>query len=74
MMPRDLMPESVRQISHVTPHAWALDAYQQLLLNPNPNLSIVGGACAVLVAFGAGFLGLAWWLMRVDQGSPMARR
>jgi ABC-2 type transport system permease protein len=66
MMPRDLMPETMRQISHVTPHAWALDAYQQLLLNPDPNLGIVAGACAALSGFGAAFLALAWWLMRVD--------
>ena len=58
MMPRDLMPEQMRQISHVTPHAWALDAYQQLLLNPDPNLGIVAGACACSAGFGAGFL--AW--------------
>jgi ABC-2 type transport system permease protein len=66
MMPRDLMPETVRQLSHITPHAWALDAYQQLLLNPDPNFGIVAGACAALVGYGAGFLALAWWLMRVD--------
>jgi ABC-2 type transport system permease protein len=66
MMPRDLMPETMRQISHVTPHAWALDAYQQLLLNPDPNLGIVIGACAALMGFGAGFLALSWWLMRLD--------
>ena len=66
LMPRDLMPESVRQISHITPHAWALDAYQQLLLNPDPNLGIVAWACAALAAYGAGFLALAWRLMRVD--------
>jgi ABC-type Na+ efflux pump permease subunit len=66
MMPRDLMPETMRQVSHVTPHAWALDAYQQLLLNPDPNLGIVAGACGALMAFGAVFLALAWWLMRVD--------
>ena len=66
MMPRDLMPERMRQISHVTPHAWALDAYQQLLLNPNPNLQIVAGACAALTGFGTGFLALAWFLMRAE--------
>jgi hypothetical protein len=66
MMPRDLMPETMRRISHVTPHAWALDAYQQLLLNPDPNLGIVAGGCGALVAFGAGFLALAWRLMRMD--------
>ena len=66
MMPRDLMPESMREISHITPHAWALDAYQQLLLSPDPNLGIVAGACAALTGFGALFLVLAWLLMRVE--------
>lgn len=66
MMPRDLMPETMRQVSHITPHAWALDAYQQLLLNPDPNLRIVMVACAILAGFGLGFLALAWRLMRVD--------
>jgi ABC-type Na+ efflux pump permease subunit len=66
LMPRDLMPESVRRLSHITPHAWALDAYQQLLLNPDPNLGIVAWACVALVGYGAAFLTLAWRLMRVD--------
>jgi ABC-type Na+ efflux pump permease subunit len=66
LMPRDLMPESVRRLSHVTPHAWALDAYQQLLLNPDPNLGIVAWACVALIGYGAAFLTLAWRLMRVD--------
>jgi len=66
MMPRELMPETMRVVSHITPHAWALDAYQQLLINPEPNVMIVGRACAVLVLFGAGCLALAWKLMRLD--------
>jgi ABC-type Na+ efflux pump permease subunit len=66
LMPRDLMPESVRRLSHITPHAWALDAYQQLLLNPDPNLGIVAWACVALVGYGAAFLTLAWRLMRDD--------
>jgi ABC-type Na+ efflux pump permease subunit len=66
LMPRDLMPESVRRLSHITPHAWALDAYQQLLLNPDPNLGIVAWACVALIGYGAAFLTLAWRLMRVD--------
>ena len=31
LMPRDLMPEQMKTVSLVTPHAWALDAYSQLL-------------------------------------------
>jgi ABC-type transport system involved in multi-copper enzyme maturation permease subunit len=65
-MPRDLMPEQMREFSYVTPHAWALDAYNQLLLSPAPDIAVVGQACGVLVAFGLGFLALAWWLIRLD--------
>jgi ABC-type Na+ efflux pump permease subunit len=64
---RSLMPDEMQRISLVTPHAWALDAYKQLLANPGePNLEVVGLACAVLTAFGAGFLALAWWTLRLD--------
>ncbi len=66
LMPRDLMPENMRQFSYVTPHAWALDAYSQLLINPTPQVMIVLQACGVLALFGAGFLALAWWLIRLD--------
>jgi ABC-type multidrug transport system permease subunit len=65
-MPRDLMPEIMRQLSRVTPHAWALDAYNQLLLNPAPNLVIVIQACTMLLVFAAGFVSLAWWLLALD--------
>ena len=36
LMPRDLMPEKMKTASLVTPHAWALDAYAQLLATPTP--------------------------------------
>ncbi|MCZ2344082.1 MAG: ABC transporter permease [Bacteroidales bacterium] len=75
MMPRDLMPETMRQISRVTPHAWALEAYGQLLPPPAepgqppappPDTVDVLRDCGVLAGFGAVFLGLAWWRMRLD--------
>jgi ABC-type Na+ efflux pump permease subunit len=66
LMPRDLMPEEMRRFSYVTPHAWALDAYSQLLINPSPEIGIVIQGCLALLAFGAGFLMLAWWLTRLD--------
>jgi ABC-type multidrug transport system permease subunit len=66
LMPRHLMPEQMKQISLVTPHAWALDAYMQLLLSANPNLTLVMEACAVLAGFGVGFTALAWWMLRLD--------
>jgi ABC-2 type transport system permease protein len=66
LLPRDLMPEEMRKFSLLTPHAWSLDAYLQLLLNPEPELSRVLQACAVLTGFGTGFVALAWWLVRLD--------
>jgi ABC-type Na+ efflux pump permease subunit len=66
LMPRDLMPEQMKEISRVTPHAWALDAYSQLLVNPNPSAAVVFTACLVLTGFGVGFLLLAWLLLRLD--------
>jgi ABC-type multidrug transport system permease subunit len=66
LMPRDLMPEQMKQISLVTPHAWALDAYMQLLLSPTPTLALVWQACLVLTAFGAVLLALAWRTLRLD--------
>jgi ABC-2 type transport system permease protein len=66
LMPRDLMPEQMREVSRVTPHAWALDAYSQLLVNPNPEVPIVVQACGVLIGFGLVYLLLAWWWLRLD--------
>ncbi len=67
LMPRALMPESMQQISRVTPHAWALDAYAQLLVNPQPELAVVATACAALLGFGLLFGALAWWRLRLDD-------
>jgi ABC-type multidrug transport system permease subunit len=62
----ELMPERMKLLSRFTPHAWAMDAYSQLLLRPEPNLMLVGQACIVLVLFGFGFVALAWWVLRLD--------
>ncbi|MBN9122653.1 MAG: ABC transporter permease [Planctomycetes bacterium] len=66
LLPRELMPEQMKTISLVTPHAWALNAYSQLLASPNPDVSAVLVSCGVLLAFGAAFTALAWWRMDLD--------
>ncbi|HEY3787982.1 MAG TPA: ABC transporter permease, partial [Urbifossiella sp.] len=66
LMPRDLMPESMKEASLVTPHAWALDAYSQLLVNPHPAVGVVMTACAALLGFGAVFLAIAWWRLDLE--------
>ena len=66
LMPRDLMPESMKQASLATPHAWALDAYSQLLVNPQPEVRVVATACLALLGFGAVFLAIAWWRLDLE--------
>jgi ABC-type multidrug transport system permease subunit len=61
-----LMPEQMQEISRITPHAWALDAYRQLLTSPTPNYALVGQACGVLTAFGVGFMLLAWGALKLE--------
>lgn len=66
LMPRDMMPENMKQISKITPHAWALDAYNQLLIDPQPNLQIVVQACLILAAFGVCFVAVAWSVLKLE--------
>jgi ABC-type transport system involved in cytochrome c biogenesis permease component len=64
---REFMSEQMKRVSLVTPHAWALDAYRQLLANPGGvQVDRVAEACGVLVMFGVGFVGMAWWMLRLD--------
>jgi ABC-2 type transport system permease protein len=61
------VPEQMQAIANFTPHAWALDAYRQLLANPGaPEYARVAKACLVLSAFGVGFITIAWWRLRLD--------
>jgi ABC-type transport system involved in multi-copper enzyme maturation permease subunit len=66
LIPRALMPEGVLPYTRLTPHAWALDAYTELLVSPQPYLPTVRTACMVLAAFGIGFVGMAWWSLKLD--------
>jgi ABC-type Na+ efflux pump permease subunit len=66
IVPRALMPEQVRELSKITPHAWALDAYAQLFLKQDPNIEMVATACAVLAGFGIFFIGLAWSCLKLE--------
>ncbi len=66
---RDLMPENMKQFSLITPHAWALIAYKQLLANTGAANVLVLQSYAVLAAFGLGFLLLAWCFLRLDDAT-----
>lgn len=55
LVPRHLMPESSQTLSLVTPHAWSLMAYRELLTKEVPQIGIVLTACGLLLVFSAGF-------------------
>ncbi len=50
-MPRQWLPEQMQEASLVTPHAWSLMAYNQLLAQPHPSLAVVAECCAMLLGF-----------------------
>jgi ABC-2 type transport system permease protein len=63
MVPLQIFPPTLRTIAHVTPHAWALDAFDELvggdggLVAILPNLGVLAAMAAVLLA-------LATWRLR----------
>jgi linearmycin/streptolysin S transport system permease protein len=63
MVPLEVFPEGVRQAAHVTPHAWANDAFAELL-DRGGGLADVLPQVAVLLAFAAALGGLATWSLR----------
>ena len=58
LIPRQLLPDSMQKLSLITPHAWALNAYQDLILRHKPLLATLPNIGVVLL-FGAVFFGLA---------------
>lgn len=67
LVPRAWMPELSQQISLCTPHAWALDAYSELLTREVPNLQVIATCCGTLLLFALGFF--ICGLLRFRAGS-----
>lgn len=65
LVPRQLLPESMQKFSLVTPHAWALNAYQDLILRHKPLIATLPNIGAV-VLFGVAFFALALTRFRFD--------
>jgi ABC-2 type transport system permease protein len=63
MAPLEVFPDAARRIAHVTPHAWANDAFSDLLRHGGGLSSVLGDA-AVLLAFATVALVLATWRLR----------
>lgn len=64
-VPRILMPEWLQRLGMITPHAWALDAYQDLLVR-GYGLADVWPKAGALSLFALVFFSLGAWRFRFD--------
>ena len=63
MAPLDVFPSAARKIAHLTPHAWANDAFSKLL-DHGGDLVTVLPQVGVLLGFAAVSLAVATWRLR----------
>jgi ABC-2 type transport system permease protein len=64
LVPRAWMPPFSQKLSLLTPHAWALDAYSELLTRTAPQTAIVLNSCGMLMVFAAVFFSIGLWKFR----------
>lgn len=65
MVPRFIMPEAMQQIGNITPQAWAIQGYQDVLVR-GQGLGGVWLEAGVLLIFAAVFTALGIWRFRFD--------
>ncbi len=63
MVPLQIFPSTLRAVAHATPHAWANDAFSELV-GDNANVVAILPNLAVLAAMAAALLALATWRLR----------
>ncbi len=69
MVPIELFSDTMRTAAHFTPHAWALDAYAELVRRDGTVVDILP-QLGVLTAYAAALLLLASWRLRVALTRP----
>ena len=69
MFPLDLFSPTMQRIAHITPHAWALDAYAELVRRGGTTLDILP-ELGVLILYAVVLLSLAAWRLRVVITRP----
>jgi len=63
MVPLEVFPPAMRTVAHVTPHAWAMDAFGDIL-GRGGGVGDVAVELGVLLAYAAVLLGVAVALFR----------
>jgi ABC-2 type transport system permease protein len=60
-LPRELFPKTMKQVSYFTPHAWSLEAFNEVLNQPHIDSHLVAYCCGVLLLFAAACFAAGWW-------------
>jgi ABC-2 type transport system permease protein len=63
MVPKFVMPEAMQQLTNVSPMAWGLEGFLDVLLRNGGTMEVLVEVAA-LAAFGIATLAIAWTLMR----------
>ena len=69
MMPLELFGDTMRAIAHITPHAWALDGYAELIRRGG-GIGDITVELGVLAGYAAVLFGLASWRLRLAITRP----
>jgi len=69
MLPIELFSPTMQRVAHITPHAWALDGYAELVRRGG-NVADILPELGVLVAYAAVLFVLASWRLRVAITRP----
>jgi ABC-2 type transport system permease protein len=64
MFPLDLFSPTMQRVAHITPHAWALDGYAEMVRRGGTVIDILP-ELGVLTGYAVVFLALAAWRLRV---------
>ena len=64
MLPLELFSPTLRKVAHITPHAWALDGFAELVRRDGDTLDILP-ELGVLALYAAVLIGLAAWRLRI---------
>jgi len=64
MVPLEFFSPSMQKVAHLTPHAWALDGYAELVRRDGTFADVLPYV-GILLGYAAVLLGLAAWRLRV---------
>jgi|TARA_B100001964_G_scaffold159612_1_gene175255 ABC-2 type transport system permease protein len=65
MVPTLVMPDFMQTLSRITPHAWALAGFQDVIVR-GLSVGAIWGEVGALLAFARAFFGFSLWRFRFE--------